>query len=162
MSSNLRNELVEQKSNNDNKAKIYAQQLSEENERFYLILEDFKRFFISSKMNPDSHEAQNAFQREKSMIQDNHKQLFLLNNDVQKSTSEIKEQINILEKSLRKERKSNKSLTKKEQSLENLDNAAVQMLKDTNFIYNQRLITIFNVVVGIVATSVLVYKIPSA
>jgi hypothetical protein len=36
------------------------------------------------------------------------------------------------------------------------------MLKDKNFIYNQRLITIFNVVVGIVATSVLVYKIPSA
>lgn len=156
------NELVKQKADNNNKAKKYLQQLSEENERFYLILEDFKRFFISSKMNSDSHEAVNAFQREKSMIQDNHKQLFMLNNDVQKSTSEIKQQIEILEKSLRKERKSNKALTKKEQSLENLDNAAVQMLKDKNFIYNQRLITIFNVVVGIVATSVLVYKIPSA
>ena len=162
MATNTVKELIEQKASNNNKAKKYLQQLSEENERFYLILEDFKRFFISSKMNSDSHEAVNAFQREKSMIQDNHKQLFLLNNDVQKSTSEIKQQIEILEKSLRKERKSNKALTKKEQSLENLDNAAVQMLKDKNFIYNQRLITIFNVVVGIVATSVLVYKIPSA
>jgi hypothetical protein len=163
MSTNTVKELIEQKaSNNNNKAKKYLQQLSEENERFYLILEDFKRFFIASKLNSDSHEAQNAFHREKSMIQNNHRELFLLNNDVEKSTNTVRQEIEILEKYLRKERKSNKLLSRKEQSLENLDNAAVQMLKDKNFIYNQRLITIFNVVVGIIATGIIVYKIPSA
>ena len=41
-----------------------------------------------------------------------------------------------------------------------LDNAALQMLDDKNVAYNKRLITIFNVVIGIIATGVLIYKVP--
>ena len=50
--------------------------------------------------------------------------------------------------------------TKKEESLRGLDNAALQMLDDKNVAYNKRLITIFNVVIGIIATGVLIYKVP--
>jgi|TARA_Y100000992_G_C21273939_1_gene498728 hypothetical protein len=144
-----------------NKTNQYNNLLKESNERFFLILEDFKRFYIASKINTDSQEAENIFNREKSMIQDNNKTLFLLNNDVEKSTDKITDQINILENILKIAVKTNKELTDKEQSLENLDNAAVKMLEDTNYVYNQSLITIFNVVIGIIATSILIYKIPN-
>lgn len=144
-----------------NKTKQYSGELNELNERFFLILEDFKRNYIASKINSDSHEAQNAFNREKSMIQDNNKKLFLLNNNVEKSTNKIVQQINVIEKSLKREIKKNKLLTRKEQSLENLDGAAVQMLQDSNFLYNQSLITIFNMVVGMIVTGIIIYKIPN-
>ena len=144
-----------------NKTKQYSGELNELNERFFLILEDFKRNYIASKINSDSHEAQNAFNREKSMIQDNNKKLFLLNNNVEKSTNKIVQQINVIEKSLKREIKKNKLLTRKEQSLENLDGAAVQMLQDSNFLYNQSLITIVNMVVGMIVTGIIIYKIPN-
>ena len=66
----------------------------------------------------------------------------------------------ILKKILGQERRRLKINTLKEQELEGLDAAAVQMLDDKNVAYNRRLITIFNVVIGIIATGVLIYKVP--
>jgi len=48
----------------------------------------------------------------------------------------------------------------KEEELQGLDAAAVQMLEDKNLAYNRRLVTIFNIVIGIIATGVLIYKVP--
>ena len=75
---------------------------------------------------------------------------------MEKERKEIKE----LEDILDSERKKYKTNYEKEQALQGLDDAAVQMLDDKNVAYHKRLITIFNVVVGIIATGVLIYKVP--
>ena len=94
------------------------------------------------------------------MLEDNKKNIFLLKNTVQNALNKERVTISELEKILKQERKQLKINTKKEESLRGLDNAALQMLDDKNVAYNKRLITIFNVVIGIIATGVLIYKVP--
>ena len=147
-------------SNNSVSSKTYREKLSEYDTRFYLILEDFKNFYVQSKLNSDSSDAENAFYREKTMITDNQKNLFLLNNDVEKENKKINLELKQLEKSLTKEKKNNKELSFQEESLESLSKAYIQMLKDKNVSYNQRLITIFNLIIGTLASGFIIYKIP--
>ena len=94
------------------------------------------------------------------MLEDNKKDIFLLKNQVQTQLEKERKLVNDLEKILGQERRRLKINTLKEQELEGLDAAAVQMLDDKNVAYNRRLITIFNVVIGIIATGVLIYKVP--
>ena len=162
MTNKLQKEFLLLKSSNMHPSKQYNDKLTEYDERFYLLLEDYKKFFIASRIETESSEAQNSFKRENSMLANNSNNIFLLFNSVQIANDKINKEITTLEASLKKEREQHKILSEKTQGLENLDNAAVQMLKDKNIAYNERLIKIFNIIVGIVATGILVYKIPSA
>lgn len=140
--------------------KVFRKKLKEVDQRFYLLLEDYKRYYIAHNLDKESSDLESAFLREKSMLQDNTKDMFLLKNSVQSSLDKERKIVNDLEKVLRKERQQLKKNTFKEEKLQDLDAAAVQMLDDKNVAYNRRLVTIFNVVIGIIATGVLIYKVP--
>tara|TARA_B100000925_G_scaffold243861_1_gene193563 strand:- start:344 stop:856 length:513 start_codon:yes stop_codon:yes gene_type:complete len=140
--------------------KVFRKKLKEVDQRFYLLLEDYKRYYIAHNLDKESSDLESAFLREKSMLQDNTKDMFLLKNSVQSSLEKERKIVNDLEKVLRKERQQLKKNTFKEEKLQDLDAAAVQMLDDKNVAYNRRLVTIFNVVIGIIATGVLIYKVP--
>lgn len=150
--------LAETSQNSNNK--IYRKKLKEVDQRFHLLLEDYKKYYIAYGLDKDSSDLESAFLREKTMLQDNTKDMFLLKNQVQSSLEKERKTVNDLEKVLRKERRQLKINTIKEEELQGLDAAAVQMLEDKNVAYNRRLITIFNVVIGIIATGVLIYKVP--
>jgi hypothetical protein len=145
--------------NQDNN-KVFRKKLSEVDQRFYLLLEDYKRYYIAHGLDKESSDLESAFLREKTMLEDNKKDIFLLKNQVQTQLEKERKLVNDLEKILGQERRRLKINTLKEQELEGLDAAAVQMLDDKNVAYNRRLITIFNVVIGIIATGVLIYKVP--
>jgi len=149
--------LAETEKNNKNS---FRNQLDEVDQRFYLLLEDYKKYYIAHGLDKESSDLESAFLREKNMLEDNKKSIFLLKNDVQSTLNKERESINQLENILRKERKMFKTNTNKEEALRGLDDAALQMLDDKNVAYNKRLITIFNVVIGIIATGVLIYKVP--
>ena len=144
----------------ENNKKGFRNQLDEVDQRFYLLLEDYKKYYIAHGLDKESSDLESAFLREKNMLEDNKKSIFLLKNDVQSTLNKERESINQLENILRKERKMFKTNTNKEEALRGLDDAALQMLDDKNVAYNKRLITIFNVVIGIIATGVLIYKVP--
>ena len=145
--------------NQDNN-KDFRKKLSEVDQRFYLLLEDYKRYYIAHGLDKESSDLESAFLREKTMLEDNKKDIFLLKNKVQTQLEKERKIVNDLEQILGEERRRLKINTLKEEELEGLDAAAVQMLDDKNVAYNRRLITIFNVVIGIIATSVLIYKVP--
>lgn len=150
--------LAETSQNSNNK--IFRKKLKEVDQRFYLLLEDYKRYYIAYGLDKDSSDLESAFLREKTMLQDNSKDMFLLKNKVQSSLEKERKTVDDLEKILRKERRQLKNNTIKEEELQGLDAAAIQMLEDKNVAYNRRLITIFNIVIGIIATGVLIYKVP--
>lgn len=145
---------------NQDNIKDFRKKLSEVDQRFYLLLEDYKRYYIAHGLDKESSDLESAFLREKTMLEDNKKDIFILKNQVQTQLEKERKQVNDLEKILGQERRRLKINTLKEQELEGLDAAAVQMLDDKNVAYNRRLITIFNVVIGIIATGVLIYKVP--
>ena len=159
-----------EKQNNEEASVIYSEWLEElSNENPNLdnlntilnqLLEDYKKYYIAHGLDKESSDLESAFLREKNMLEDNKKSIFLLKNNVQLTLNKERESINQLENILRKERKMFKTNTNKEEALRGLDDAALQMLDDKNVAYNKRLITIFNVVIGIIATGVLIYKVP--
>ena len=144
----------------NNNKKSFRNKLNEVDQRFYLILEDYKKYFIAHGLDKESSDLESAFMREQNMLEDNKKSIFLLKNEVNTALNKERDLIKQLEKVLNNERNLFKSNSEKEEALRGLDNAAVQMLDDKNVAYNKRLITIFNVVVGIIATGVLIYKVP--
>lgn len=150
--------LAETSQNNNNK--IFRKKLKEMDQRFYLLLEDYKRYYIAHGLDKESSDLESAFLREKTMLQDNNKDMFLLKNQVQSSLEKERKIVDDLEKILRKERHQLKINTIKEEELQGRDAASIQMLEDKNVAYNRRLITIFNIVIGIIATGVLIYKVP--
>ena len=144
----------------ESKNKVFRKDLNDVDQRFHLLLADYKRFYIAHGLDKDSSDLESAFLREKNMLEDNKKNIFLLRNTVQSALDTERNTISQLETILKEERKQLKINTKKEESLRGLDSAALQMLDDKNVAYNKRLITIFNVVIGIIATGVLIYKVP--
>ena len=144
----------------NNSKKIFRNKLNEVDQRFYLLLEDYKRYFIAHGLDKESSDLESAFLREQNMLEDNKKSIFLLKNEVNTALDKERVTISELETILKNERKQLKINTRKEESLRGLDSAALQMLDDKNVAYNKRLITIFNVVIGIIATGVLIYKVP--
>lgn len=144
----------------NNNKKSFRNKLNDVDQRFYLILEDYKKYFIAHGLDKESSDLESAFMREQNMLEDNKKSIFLLKNEVNTALNKERDLIKQLEKVLNNERDLFKSNSEKEEALRGLDNAAVQMLDDKNVAYNKRLITIFNVVVGIIATGVLIYKVP--
>ena len=144
----------------NNNKKSFRNKLNEVDQRFYLILEDYKKYFIAHGLDKESSDLESAFMREQNMLEDNKKSIFLLKNEVNTALNKERDLIKQLEKVLNNERNLFKSNSEKEEALRGLDNAAVQMLDDKNVAYNKRLITIFNVVIGIIATGVLIYKVP--
>jgi len=138
----------------------FHDKLDEIDKRFYLLLPDFKKYYIQHHLDKDSSDLESAFLREKNMLNDNKSKTFLLKNEVHSALEKERKEIRDLENILDEERKNYRINYKKEQALQGLDDAAVQMLDDKNVAYHKRLITIFNVIVGIIATSVLIYKVP--
>lgn len=140
--------------------KSFEDKVDEVDKRYYLLLEDFKKFYIAHGLDKDSSDLESAYMREVNMLETNKQNIFLLKNEVENALNTERKEIQELEDILEQERINFKKNTKKEQALQGLDNAALQMLDDKNVSYNKKLITIFNVVVGIIATSVLIYKVP--
>ena len=94
------------------------------------------------------------------MLENNKQNVFLLKNQIQSAYNKESDQINKLEDILKNERHRLKINSKKEAELQGLDEAALQMLDDKNVSYNKRIITISNIIIGIIATGFLIYKVP--
>ena len=94
--------LAETSQNNNNK--IFRKKLKEMDQRFYLLLEDYKRYYIAHGLDKESSDLESAFLREKTMLQDNNKDMFLLKNEIQSSLEKERKTVDDLEKVLRKER----------------------------------------------------------
>ena len=161
MSNPIINQLNSAKSSNLPKVQNLLSKKDELDKNFFLILEDFQRLYIASKIHNESGDAKVAFMREKSLIEKNKRNIFLLRNQVEIANSDITKEIKQLELTFNKEKNRNKELSKEAGSLKNLDRASVQMLKDKNIAYNSKIISIFNLLIGSIISGVIIYKFPS-
>ena len=66
--------------------KIFRRDLNDVDQRFHLLLADYKKFYIAHNLDKDSSDLESAFLREQNMLEDNRKDIFLLKNRVQSST----------------------------------------------------------------------------
>ena len=127
------------------------------NQRFYLLLEDFKKTFLLFKENERYQLNRNKFQLATDQLQNCYKNIVLLDNKIENKT-------NASLKGMRSEKQNNKSLKEKNdklkkrlESLEHGETTSDQMYDDTKKLYMQQYIRLVIIILGLIVLLTFLY-----
>jgi len=128
------------------------------NQRFYLLLENFKNAYILHKENVNYNVNKNKFEEEKDKLQNYLKTILLLDNKIDLKTNEVNSFIKNTNKILKKEKLKNEKLKNIFKNISNGDETSEQMYDDTKVLYVQRYIHFIIIIIGILILSFFLYK----
>ena len=127
------------------------------NQRFYLLLEDFKKTFLLFKENERYQLNRNKFQTATNQLQNCYKDIVLLDNKIENKT-------NASLKEMRSEKQNNKILKEKNdqlkkrlESLEHGETTSDQMYDDTKVLYMQQYIRLVIIILGLIVLLTFLY-----
>lgn len=127
------------------------------NQRFYLLLEDFKKTFLLFKENERYQLNRNKFQTATNQLQNCYKDIVLLDNKIENKT-------NYSLKGIRDEKKNNKILKEENdklktrlESLQHGETTSDQMYDDTKVLYMQQYIKLGIIILGLVVLLTFLY-----
>jgi methyl-accepting chemotaxis protein len=101
-----------------------------------VLLDEFKKIYIITKMNPSNQEYQQQFQNIVNSLAEIFSKLFTILNDVQVNIDDINKKLFELNILITKERDRNKELKRKLGMIENTGNASSEMINNYKDIYN--------------------------
>jgi len=129
---------MENKNINDNfkPSDKYIEEISQLNSGMNILLEQFKKIYIVSKMNPDIQEYQQQYANIISSINNIQSELFTKSNDVQVNIDSISQKMLLLNVLIEKEKVKNRSLKRKLGIIDHNNNAAIEMIDNYKQIYN--------------------------
>lgn len=115
---------------------IYTQQINELNINVNILLDEFKKHYVISKMHPTNDEAQERFEEVVSKIEQLQSKLFTITNSVQVDISELNKNLFELNKLIKNEREKNRNLKIKLGIIQHENNASTEMINNYKEIYN--------------------------
>lgn len=118
--------------------KKLTEQLDVLNGSIELLLNEFKKAFVLSRMYPENQEVQQQFSNMENQMNTIKSKMFTTLNEVEVNIDELNKKLLKLNVEIKKERRQNSILKKKLGMLENESNAASEMINDYNLIYDQR------------------------
>ena len=128
------------------------------NQRFYLLLENFKNSYILHKENVNYSVNKTKFEEEKDKLQNYFKTVLLLDNKIDVKTNELNFFIKNNNKIAITEKMKNEKLKQRFNNISNGDETSGQMYDDTKVLYIQRYIHFIIIVIGILILSLFLYK----
>ena len=108
----------------------YLEKINTSKQSLQLILNEFKKYFVLSKMYPENEEYQQQFSNITNSLKQILVNFFTLSNDVQISTDEISKKMLELNLLIAKERKKNRELKKRLGIVEHKNNASTEMISN--------------------------------
>lgn len=118
------------------KPEDYTNKLDELNGGVDLLLDEFKKIYVLSKMHPNNEDIQTRYQNMVSNINQLQAKLFSVSNDVQVNINNINTKLLELDRVIRIEKGINKELRKKLGMIEDKNNSASEMIDDYREIYD--------------------------
>jgi len=103
-----------------------------------LLLEEFKKLYVITKMNPNNEEYQTQYQNIINSLASILSKLFFISNDVQVNIDNINKKLFEFDALIKKERENNRELKIKIGIVENKTYAASEMISDYRDIYDER------------------------
>jgi chromosome segregation ATPase len=103
-----------------------------------ILLNEFKKAFVLSRMYPENQEVQQQFSNMENQMNTIRSKMFTTLNEVEVNIDELNKKLLKLNVEIKKERRQNMILKKKLGMLENESNAASEMINDYNLIYDER------------------------
>ena len=128
------------------------------NQRFYLLLENFKNSYILHKENVNYSVNKTKFEEEKDKLQNYFKTVLLLDNKIDVKTNELNFFIKNNSKIAITEKMKNEKLKQRFNNISNGDETSGQMYDDTKVLYLQRYIQFIIIIIGILILSLFLYK----
>jgi hypothetical protein len=119
-----------------NSSNQYIEKMKQLNSGVNILLDEFKKVYVITKMNPNNEEYQQQFQNITNSLADILSQLFTISNDVQVNIDTINKKLIELNVLIIDEREKNKELKIKLGMIENSDNATSEMISDYKQMYN--------------------------
>ena len=138
----------------DDDFKKYAEIL---NQRFYLLLEEFKKDYLLYKENESYQVNKNKFEKSKNNLQQFYADIVLLDNKVEIKTKQSTSSLKDDKKRYEKLKKRNDFLKTNITNLENGDLTTEQMYKDTQNQYVQRYARFFIIFFGLIVLCMFTY-----
>lgn len=116
----------------------FLNKIQEMNETIDLLLEEFKKSCILSKMHPDNQEYQQHYEGIKTGLNQVQSKIASMSVDIQKNVDKINQSMLLLNVEIQQEKEINKELKRKLGIIENQSNAASEMINDYTQIYDDR------------------------
>jgi hypothetical protein len=118
------------------------------------ILDDFKKYYVLHKKNPNNQEFSNIFLTNQSYIEKLISQAIKIKNEIEKKTLEINNIVEIIDVEIYKEKTKNKLLKKKLYQTNDQTNGSNEMINDYKNTYN---LTRFDNITTIIGTLILIF-----
>jgi len=142
--------------NMDPKAIIFNEKINELKDKFFAVLEDFKKYYVFYNKNPEVDEYQNFYSSSKNNLQVFNRDIFLLTNSIQKMIEELDTNNIELNKDIAKLKVKYDEMTKLQDKLRHTEDGSAVLIDDTkeeyNIQYRQNLI-LFIGIFGLIAKS---------
>lgn len=143
------------------KTEKYKENISQLDSGLHLLLSEFKKLYVITKMNPNNQEYQNLYQNIINSLAEILSKLFSVSNDVQVNIENLNKKLFEFDILIKKEKEKNIQLKRKLGIIEHENNAASEMISNYKDIYNQRYLRNWSLIlcsiIGIVSIST-IYK----
>lgn len=116
----------------------FNEKIKQLEESVNLVLDEFKKIYVLSKMYPENQEYQQQYENMIGGLNQIQSKLFTLDNDVQINIDKLNKAMITLDIEIKREREKNKNLKKKLGIVENKTNASSEMINNYNEIYDIR------------------------
>ena len=123
---------------NFTKINQYKEKINELDSGVNLLLDEFKKLYVITKMYPNNEEYQTLYQNIINNLESVLSKLFSISNDVQVNIDKLNKKLFEFDNLIRSEREKNKELKIKLGIVENKSNAAFEMISDYKDIYAKR------------------------
>lgn len=130
--------------------------------RFQMILEDFKKYYIYYNKNPEVDEFQQNFFNSKSQLQNTFKEINDLGQKIKNQIKDTDVQLSMISKHIHQEKLLNNKLTNVVGNLQSTNNSSKVLIDNSKEQYNDQYIKNWEMIIGILLiTSVLSYRFES-
>ena len=123
---------------NQENSNQYLEKIKISKERLVLILHEFKKIFVLSKMYPENEEYQQQFSNVSNSLKEILSNFFTLSNDIQINIDDISKKMIEIDILIHREREKNRELKKRLGIIEHENNAATEMISNYKEIYDMR------------------------
>ena len=123
---------------NQENSNQYLEKIKISKEGLHLILHEFKKIFVLSKMYPENEEYQQQFSNVSNSLKQILSNFFTLSNDVQINIDNISKKMIELDMLIHREREKNRELKRKLGIIEHENNASTEMISNYKEIYDMR------------------------
>jgi len=152
------NKLLDDLKNQIANADKYKEELNVLNEKFYSILDDFKKYYIFFNKNPEVDEYQQMFSNIKDNIESINSKLFTINTNLQQTIDDINIKIQQINVEIQKEKTKNTELKNNVGIVNNKRTSSGILIDNYKELYNNTYYFNITIVFGILILSFLFYK----